>query len=644
MIIKELINKILNNEYFKDINVSCKFPKMKKENIKIFKVFETIFPELRKEDIIFIKKNENNVNSIINGLTCKCGKFKHAELSFCSRKCDYFKQNVVKQCEETNLKLYGVKNAYQRKDVIQKISDKRNSHSEQEKFETLEKRRKTCLDKYGFENVNQVPEIKEKINDTMNKRYGTKRFSQIKEWRDKTIETNNKKFGADFYQQSEIGKEKLKQTNLNNWGVENVFQSELIKEKSKQTKLEKYNDENYRDVLKMKETKLKRYGDENYVNKEKAKETKLEKYGNENYNNPQKAKETRIERGLQYPDTILDDFFSNWNKEKKPTVNDLKEFMGFSENYQAYNLLRGKEEKEQFDLGASKLESIVENFLIDNKLKYIKHDRTQIQPKELDFYLPDFKVGIEVNDIFSHNSTIGAFDKKPLDKNYHFKKTMLCAEKGIRLIHIFEPYLLDNKKWNIMQNIILHACGKSKKIFARNTELIIKPAIELKQFIDNNNIQGYRSADTAFVLVDKNTKEPLMCYTIGNAYFGKGKYDAEIVRGACKLGYTVVGGASKLWKHIIEYYKDKDLHNNKGSIDSIVYYVNLNYYDGNSMKFLDNVQFVKNQIGFWNYWVNDKQLRNREPQRHKEIIELSRQGKVLFVYNSGTQINVWYRK
>ena len=37
-----------------------------------------------------------------------------------------------------------------------------------------------------------------------------------------------------------------------------------------------------------------------------------------------------------------------------------------------------------------------------------------------------------------------------------------------------------------------------------------------------------------------------MGYSIGDAYLGKGKYDAEVARGACKLGYSVIGGASKL--------------------------------------------------------------------------------------------------
>ena len=59
-----------------------------------------------------------------------------------------------------------------------------------------------------------------------------------------------------------------------------------------------------------------------------------------------------------------------------------------------------------------------------------------------------------------------------------------------------------------------------------------------------------------------------MCYTVGHAFFGKGAYDAEIARGCCitnykktGLGIQVIGGASKLWKAILNYYEDKNLDN-----------------------------------------------------------------------------------
>lgn len=61
------------------------------------------------------------------------------------------------------------------------------------------------------------------------------------------------------------------------------------------------------------------------------------------------------------------------------------------------------------------------------------------------------------------------------------------------------------------------------------------------------------------------------------------------------------------------------------------------------MQFLDNVQTLKNQYGFFNYFIDTKELKNRNPGEHEQIKQLEKEGKVLVIGNSGTQVNVWYR-
>lgn len=58
------------------------------------------------------------------------------------------------------------------------------------------------------------------------------------------------------------------------------------------------------------------------------------------------------------------------------------------------------------------------------------------------------------------------------------------------------------------------------------------------------------------------------------------------------------------------------------------------------MTFLPNIEFIKNQPGFWNYSVIDKQLHNRDPKHHKEMKLKEQLGEILVVGNSGTQVNV----
>jgi hypothetical protein len=69
--------------------------------------------------------------------------------------------------------------------------------------ESKEKKKQSCLEKYGVENVMQSPQVKEKSKETC-----------LENW------------GVENVMQSPIVKEKSKQTLLENWGVERVSQIE----------------------------------------------------------------------------------------------------------------------------------------------------------------------------------------------------------------------------------------------------------------------------------------------------------------------------------------------------------------------------------------------------------------------------------
>lgn len=211
---------------------------------------------------------------------------------------------------------------------------------------------------------------------------------------------------------------------------------------------------------------------------------------------------------------------------------------------------------------------------------------------------------------------------------------------GIRLIHIFDYEWENERQQPILKNIIKNALGiNDNKVYAKNTIIEVRPSKDLKLFFEHNNIQGFRGGKFAICLLDKNTKEILMSYIMGSCFFGKGKYQWEVIRGATKLGVTVVGGASKIWKYFINNYKP----------DNCVYYVDYNYFNGNSLPYL-GLTYLTRQPGFKNFWfdhwkTHEKNVvKNREPNHHKEVVEVMKEGKGFEICNAGTKVYVWQNK
>jgi hypothetical protein len=258
---------------------------------------------------------------------------------------------------------------------------------------------------------------------------------------------------------------------------------------------------------------------------------------------------------------------------------------------------------------------------IDSKI--ISNSKSVIPPLELDIYIPEYNLAIEYNGLYSNYF-----------KRYHYNKSKLCEEKGVRLIHIWDYEWNNPIQQRVLKNIILSACNKSIKLYARKLSIKVisntdKDYSKVKEFFKYNNIQGFRGGKFAICLMDKD--DIVMSYLMGKSHFRR-EDCWEVIRGATKLGYTVIGGASKIWKYFVLNY----------SPNNCVYYVDYNYFNGNSILKLDsNYRYVGSQPSYKNWWVNENRIKNREPLRHKEITRLQEQGLVIPVFNSGTKTYLW---
>ena len=93
----------------------------------------------------------------------------------------------------------------------------------------------------------------------------------------------------------------------------------------------------------------------------------------------------------------------------------------------------------------SRLEDMFKDLLDKYQLKYEQHNRKEIKPYELDFYLPDYNIAFEINDFATH-----------LDReDYHEMKRRLCREKGIDLYFIWENQLIDKGLYRILEEDLL---------------------------------------------------------------------------------------------------------------------------------------------------------------------------------------------
>lgn len=122
----------------------------------------------------------------------------------------------------------------------------KNYNIKKSKEEIKEKRKQTCLDKYGTDNVSKSPIIKQKIKQVNQERYGANAFTATKEGKEKILSTKEEKYGSSRYNNIEKNREtkllrygdpyfsnrdKYKQTMQERYGVNNALQLKAKKKK-----------------------------------------------------------------------------------------------------------------------------------------------------------------------------------------------------------------------------------------------------------------------------------------------------------------------------------------------------------------------------------------------------------------------------
>lgn len=266
----------------------------------------------------------------------------------------------------------------------------------------------------------------------------------------------------------------------------------------------------------------------------------------------------------------------------------------------------------------------------------ITNDRSVLNGKELDIYLPNIGLAFEFDGVFWHNESNKG-------RKYHLQKTIECEKNGIRLIHIFEDEW--KSKQDIWKSMISNIIGLTKKkIYARECEICeISPKICTK-FLNENHIQGWCPSQIKIGLIHSGELVAVMTFGKSRHFVGNGRSEFELLRFCNKADTIVVGGASKLFTYFKKTYKPS----------SVISYADRRWSNGN----------MYNKIGFKfdhyskpNYYYVIGDIRKNRFNFRKSVLvrkygcptdmsesEFCKKQKWNRIYDCGTAVYKWFNK
>ena len=238
----------------------------------------------------------------------------------------------------------------------------------------------------------------------------------------------------------------------------------------------------------------------------------------------------------------------------------------------------------------SGVESELCEFIRSLNIGFVENNRKILNGKEIDIYIPDKKIGIEMNGLIWHSEL---YEK---DRKYHLNKTNDCEGKDIQLIHIFEDEWVYKKEIikSRLRNIFLL---NEIKIFARKCKVIEINSKETNQFINENHLQGAVNASVKIGLF--YNEELVSVMTFGKQRKVLGRKDEEdtyeMLRFCNRINTTIIGGASKLLSYFIKFYNP----------EKIISYADRRWSQGKLYESL-NFDFIRNTVPNYFYVVNKK--------------------------------------
>lgn len=372
---------------------------------------------------------------------------------------------------------------------------------------------------------------------------------------------------------SESTKGKRKTTSIERYGVDNVAKNDKVKAKAK-------------------ETNLARFGHEstfqNVTVREKHKKSLMERHGVDHYF---KSDEFKARMKSHYLQKWGVDHLS-----KAPEIQD-RIRATCMERYDVHSYLQTSHARNSIrNYNKSGPEKIIAEWI--RGLGFEVQESTHvIYPHTVDMYIPEKKLAIEFNGLYWHSE----WHK---EKTYHKDKTEKCASAGIDLIHVWEDDW--RARGHIVRSIIMSRLGViGTRVPARKCKITEPTTKEVADFLNQNHIQGFSRYGTAIGLLHNGELVAVMTFGWRSI---NGKREYELLRYAGKIGQTITGGASRLFKTFLR----------QTGTDTIKSYADKSMFTGTMYKRLGFSLQGQTQVNYW--WIVNGVRRHRFTYNKQKLV------------------------
>lgn len=394
----------------------------------------------------------------------------------------------------------------------------------------------------------------------------------------KKQQTNLQKFGGHPMHNNDA-KQKQRATVLSKYGVDNVFKLDQFQNKARKTNIKKYGVSNpslnSEVVQKIKNSAVSRYSDDEIKRLvlDRRAESLREKFGVSSNKHCHISEESlRLMKNL---DWIKDQHF-NQKKSCQQIANEL----GISATPILLFLSDNGVAVQRQTTSQPQME--IADFIRSNWCYPVLLNQKLISPFEVDIYLPDANLAIELNGIYWHS------EDKGRGRDYHVNKTQLCEQQQIHLLHIYDIEWNDPIKRSIIKSKLLHLLKQSKRIPARKCQIKEISSSIASDFLLHNHLQG---PCTSKIRVGLYYNDQLVSVaTFGSSRFNK-NYGTELLRFCNITNHTVVGGLSKILSYVNKCYK----------INSIISYADRRWSSNVSNNVYESTGFAKSHLAKPNY-------------------------------------------